>query len=297
MAENYVRFQRGTLANYKALATKQSDTLYFVYDEDSDTTALYLGGRLITGTGEILGANNLDELNDVLISAVADKDILQYDGTQWKNITFTNLIEQIQEQLNIAIDTSLLATKEELNKISTDLAKEVSDANNRIDNLDFISNNELNTALEAKADKATTLSAYGIDDAYTKEETLAKISEKIKEINGGETAGEVLAELTSYIEINNSRVSDIENQLNSLEVGDKNIINSVEEAEFNLINKHLSLKTINVSKLNGLENHKAITDLADMLNNKVDTLTHQNQINAIESEIAAMRDILTWKDV
>lgn len=297
MAENYVRFQRGTLANYKALATKQSDTLYFVYDEDSDTTALYLGGRLITGTGEILGANNLDELNDVLISAVADKDILQYDGTQWKNITFTNLIEQIQEQLNITIDTSLLATKEELNKISTDLAKEVSDVNSRIDNLDFISNNELNTALEAKADRATTLKEYGINDAYTKEETLTKISEKIKEINGGETAGEVLAELTSYIEINNSRVSDIENQLNSLEVGDKNIINSVEEDEFNLINKHLSLKTINVSKLDGLENHKVITDLTDMLNNKVDVLTHQNQINAIESEIATMKDILTWKDV
>lgn len=297
MAENYVRFQRGTLANYKALATKQSDTLYFVHDEDSDTAALYLGGKLITGTGEILGANNLDELNDVLISAVADKDILQYDGTQWKNIAFTNLIEQIQEQLNIAIDTSLLATKEELNKISIDLAKEVSDANSRIDNLDFISNDELNIALDTKADKATTLSEYGINDAYTKEETLAKISEKIKEINGGETAGEVLAELTSYIEINNSRVSDIESQLNSLEVGDKNIINSVEEAEFNLINKHLSLKAVNVSKLDGLENHKVITDLVDMLNNKVDTLTHQNQINAIESEIATMKDILTWKDV
>ena len=297
MAENYVRFQRGTLANYKALATKQADTLYFVYNEDSDTTALYLGGRLIAGTGEIIGANNLDELNDVLISAVANKDILQYDGTQWKNITFANLIEQIKEQLDITIDTSLLATKEELNKVSTDLAKEVSDANSRIDNLDFISDNELNAALETKADKATTLKAYGIDDAYTKEETLAKISEKIKEVNGGETAGEVLAELTSYIEVNNSRVSDIESRLNGLEVEDKNIINSVEEAEFNLVDKHLSLKAINVSKLDGLENHRVITDLTDMLNSKVDALTHQNQINAIESEIATMKDILTWKDV
>ena len=81
------------LSNYKALETKQEDTLYFVYDEDKNSTALYLGGRLIAGTGEIIGANNLDELNDVLISTVANKDILQYDGSQWKNITFDNLIE------------------------------------------------------------------------------------------------------------------------------------------------------------------------------------------------------------
>lgn len=278
------------LSNYKALETKQEDTLYFVYDEDKNSTALYLGGRLIAGTGEIVGANNLDELNDVLISAVANKDILQYDGSQWKNITFDNLIEQIEAQLNISIDTSTLATKEELNTLSTNLANEITratgaenDINARIDALDFVDNAELTEilnsyttvtditeALNGKADKATTLAGYGIADAYTKEETLAKISEKITEINGGESAGEVLADLNSYIEINNARVTNIENQLNGLEVGDKNVINSVEETEFNLVDKHLSLKSIEASKLVGLENNSIITNLTTLLNSKVD---------------------------
>lgn len=278
------------LSNYKALETKQEDTLYFVYDEDKNSTALYLGGRLIAGTGEIVGANNLDELNDVLISAVANKDILQYDGSKWKNITFDNLIEQIEAQLNISIDTSTLATKEELNTLSTNLANEITratgaenDINARIDALDFVDNAELTEilnsyttvtditeALNGKADKATTLAGYGIADAYTKEETLAKISEKITEINGGESAGEVLADLNSYIEINNARVTNIENQLNGLEVGDKNVINSVEETEFNLVDKHLSLKSIEASKLVGLENNSIITNLTTLLNSKVD---------------------------
>ena len=183
-----------------------------------------------------------------------------------------------------------MATKEELNTLSTNLANEITratgaenDINARIDALDFVDNAELaeilnsyttvtdiTEALNGKADKATTLAGYGIADAYTKEETLAKISEKITEINGGESAGEVLADLNSYIEINNARVTNIENQLNGLEVGDKNVINSVEETEFNLVDKHLSLKSIEASKLVGLENHSAITNLTTLLNSKVD---------------------------
>ena len=116
-----------------------------------------------------------------------------------------------------------MATKEELNTLSTNLANEITratgaenDINARINALDFVDNAELTEilknytiatditeALNNKADKATTLAGYGITDAYTKEETLAKISEKVKEVNGGESAGEVLADLNSYIEINN----------------------------------------------------------------------------------------------
>ena len=47
-------------------------------------------------------------------------------------------------------------------------------------------------------------------DAYTKAETLTKIQEKITEINGGESAGEVLGQLNSYKETNDARVGAIE---------------------------------------------------------------------------------------
>lgn len=109
MAEQYVKFLRGSLANYQALATKDSDTLYFVYNEDDTATALYLGSRLIAGSGTIEGANNLDELNDVLIKTVANRDILMYDSglSQWKNISFENLLKEISNNLNVASSTQV----------------------------------------------------------------------------------------------------------------------------------------------------------------------------------------------
>ena len=47
-------------------------------------------------------------------------------------------------------------------------------------------------------------------DAYTKAETLNKIQEKITEINGGESAGEVLGALNSYKETNDARVGALD---------------------------------------------------------------------------------------
>ena len=85
----------------------------------------------------------------------------------------------------------------------------------------------LQDALEAKADKATTLAGYGITDAYTKEETLDKIAEKITEVNGGESAGEVLSQLNSYKETNDTRVDTIEGQLAAIEAGAQ--VNKIEQ--------------------------------------------------------------------
>ena len=51
-------------------------------------------------------------------------------------------------------------------------------------------------------------------DAYTKAETLKKIEDKITEINGGESAGEVLGALNSYKESNDLRVGAIETKNN-----------------------------------------------------------------------------------
>lgn len=77
----------------------------------------------------------------------------------------------------------------------------------------------LQDALDAKANKGTTLAEYGITDAYTKTETLDKIAEKITEINGGESAGEVLGQLNSYKETNDARVGTIEGKLAGIEAG------------------------------------------------------------------------------
>ena len=130
-----------------------------------------------------------------------------------------------------------------------------------------------------KADKATTLAGYGIADAYTKEETLNKITEKITEVNGGESAGEVLSQLNSYKETNNSRVDAIEEALEALEGAEPNFITSVDDANFSVNDGKLSLVEIKVNQVAGLQ---------DNLDAKVDAeegarLVKANEIAALEA--------------
>ena len=81
MAANYVRFYRGSPEAY-ANTIKNNDTLYFVYSSDSDKGSLYLGDRLISGN-----ISNITDLEDLIITELQDKQILQYDIAQsaWVN--------------------------------------------------------------------------------------------------------------------------------------------------------------------------------------------------------------------
>lgn len=89
--------------------------------------------------------------------------------------------------------------------------------------------NELVDVVNGKADKATTLAGYGITDAYTKDEVYTKsevyakdevytkgeadqaIADKISEVNGGESAGEVLGQLNAYKKTVNMEIWGNEN--------------------------------------------------------------------------------------
>ena len=68
----------------------------------------------------------------------------------------------------------------------------------------------LTAAIGNKADKATTLSGYGITDAYTKTETDAKISEAVATATGGESAASVKTALDAYKTNNDERVDALE---------------------------------------------------------------------------------------
>jgi hypothetical protein len=70
---SYVKFKRGTFAEFEPLLTNKTaddDTLYFIYDEkDSSVAELYLGLKKIAG-GDLNDANFLSSLKDVTITAV-----------------------------------------------------------------------------------------------------------------------------------------------------------------------------------------------------------------------------------
>ena len=65
---------------------------------------------------------------------------------------------------------------------------------------------EADNLLNVKADKATTLAGYGIADAYTAAQTDAAITNKIKEMTGGESAADVLLALNDYKALNDREV-------------------------------------------------------------------------------------------
>lgn len=125
-----------------------------------------------------------------------------------------------------------------------------------------------------KADQANTLAGYGIEDAYTKEETLQKITEKITEVNGGESAGEVLSQLNSYKETNNARVEKIEDELAALEGAEPNFITSVDDANFSVENGKLNLVAVAVNQVAGLQS---------VLDSKVDAEEGARLVKANES--------------
>lgn len=99
---NYVKFLRGTPAAYERLRENNgtnSDTLYFIYEEDEQSGVLYLGSKLIAnatgGNTTIDGAKFLSELKDVLISENLVPDsflVYDKDASAWVNKHIEDLI-------------------------------------------------------------------------------------------------------------------------------------------------------------------------------------------------------------
>ena len=99
---NYVKFLRGTPAAYERLRKNNgtnSDTLYFIYEEDEQSGVLYLGSKLIAnatgGNTTIDGAKFLSELKDVLISENLVPDsflVYDKDASAWVNKHIEDLI-------------------------------------------------------------------------------------------------------------------------------------------------------------------------------------------------------------
>jgi len=134
--------------------------------------------------------------------------------------------------------------------------------------------NELVDTVNGKADKATTLEGYGITDAYTKSDVYTKgeadqaIADKISEVNGGESAGEVLGQLNAYkktanMEIWGNEDGSGDSRIDKLEAvgAQANAIESItiEGEEIAPVNKGVALPLALSSKA-GLVRSAAVAD-------------------------------------
>lgn len=85
----YVKFFRGTPEVFQALSNKDTDTLYFITATDSNKGTLYLGEKLITDN-----ISTIKDLEDILLTELADGQLLTYDGEQakWVNKSIIDAI-------------------------------------------------------------------------------------------------------------------------------------------------------------------------------------------------------------
>lgn len=153
---NYVKFQRGTPSAFASLTNKDADTLYFISAVDQKVGKLYLGDILVAanvtpdGTSVI---DSLSELIDVNLQGLTSGQVLSYNGTEWVPMTLDGALsssvmvgasseadgksglvptpEQGDQNKFLrgdgtwaeipegSIDTSTLATKEELNAVDS----------------------------------------------------------------------------------------------------------------------------------------------------------------------------------
>ena len=99
---NYVKFLRGTVAQWASMTPedKNSDTLYFISDSGAATGKLYLGEKLISN-GDLSSATSISDLNDVLIEeGITDQSILVYDlaSQKWVNKSILDVIQIIADE-------------------------------------------------------------------------------------------------------------------------------------------------------------------------------------------------------
>lgn len=79
----YVRFIRGTPTAWNNLEKKDENTLYFISEKDANSGLLYLGSKLISGSGDISispGKTSLNKLTDVALNLnIKDGSVLTFD--------------------------------------------------------------------------------------------------------------------------------------------------------------------------------------------------------------------------
>lgn len=178
MAENknYVKFLKGTLAQYQQIATKDSNTLYFV--QDNNKVALYLGDALI--------AANLEDANNVVLNndTLANNQVLFYQDGKWINGTVSELagtdlgaltsrVGVVEGTINTLVKTTVPEINASIDKLSQTL-----------DN-DYLKGSDVESLVNAKIADAAHLKREVItlepDETFT--EALKKVESNPEAVN------------------------------------------------------------------------------------------------------------------
>lgn len=158
-----VKFSTGTAAEFAALASKDSNTLYFITDERQ----LYKGNVPYGGSTwkavSQLPASGETNVNYVVTDADGVNSLYFYNGTD-----FIPLLVGSKEVNSSGTNAKIPTVKAVFDFVKAEIAKV--DAGGINDSLTDLED-RVKDLEDNKADATTTLAGYGITDAYTKTET------------------------------------------------------------------------------------------------------------------------------
>lgn len=207
--------------------------LYLIKDTDAEGVDKYNEYLYIEGQGAVLIGDTTTDLSDYVTNDALAAAIADFVTTEGLASAIAGKADQIavNEALALKANAADVVANSTFNEFKTANDEAIATARTGavadVEAKGYAVAADVNTELAKKIENASiahTSETQGEEvklsedgktlnifvDAYTKSETLQKIEDKITEINGGESAGEVHSALNSYKESNNLRVGAIE---------------------------------------------------------------------------------------
>ena len=287
MAElaNYIKFKRGTPTAFDKLAQKDSDTLYFIYEEDETVGQLWIGDRLITPSTTDEGlVNKLSELLDVDISLVQDGQYLSYNATsgKWVPVTPSAASEMVGADGTNAGQSGLVPAP----------AAE--------DNNKYLRGDGVWVELDSYSKAQIDALVSGINGLQRKK------VDSIKDINPEAENAEQFIYLVPNNDGENNQYIEyivVEGKIERIgsigtTTGEVNIINAVNPGEFIIStddSRTLNLLEVPASKIIGLEQNSDFNILQKEVGTlSTELLTVQTHVNEIKETILDLQASITW---
>lgn len=227
---------------------------------------------------------------------IAEKDSLPLQpGNEGKFLTTDGTVaswKEIPAATTSVLGLTKLATDEEItegtSETSVVVAKQLANTNTNIDTLQTnlnASNQEIETLKLTKANNATTLLGYGIENAYTKDEVdnlLASVNTNLEELNT-----EIATKATQADTLAGYGITDAYNTVE--------IDNALNTKQDNLTAEQLEAvnSTITADKLNALETGIANTYTKEEIDTSLNTKADKQEVNILLNTKANKSDVYT----
>ncbi len=295
---SYVKFVRGTVTAWnqlKAASQVYDDTLYFIYESaDATTGSLYLGTKLIGGTGSG-GANSLADLTDVIVSEISNKNILIYSGGSWINGTIEDIINLNTSTLEIdstgaitiagftQAEVGTIPQKDSSGKITWVAPGNLSEITNINNQLQNIYNKEEVNNLIASVNHLSYKKVGSLDEV-NKDATDA--SRYIYLVPTGNLSGNLYDEYMV-----------IDNQLEPVGSWEVNLNDYITNDELTaVLRDYVTVNTFN-TKVGEIET--SINSLVEFKNKVGDlsTLNTYNENSTLVEQVNYLTEKLTWKEI